>query len=147
MRHPRTYLGLPMPDPTSSESEKGTRGSPAPTLRLTGSGSRLRASQRDCLTTVRSPSGSIARRRADAQRRHSSGRSPCRPSRSLARVETEARMETNELGFAGETVTRWFCSRQELHVTVHRRWTSHNVLGRMWPRRAMRFVAQAFTVF
>jgi hypothetical protein len=66
MRHPGTYLGLLMPDLTSSVSGKGTRSSPAPTLGLTGSGSRLRASQRDCLTTARSPSGerrpSVSRR-------------------------------------------------------------------------------------
>jgi hypothetical protein len=55
MRHPGTYLGLSMLDLTSSEFGKGTRGSPAPTLGLIGSGSRLRASQRDCLTMVRSP--------------------------------------------------------------------------------------------
>jgi hypothetical protein len=57
VQHRGTYLGLPMPDLTSSESGKGTRGSSAPTLGLTGLGSRLRASQRDCSTTAPSPSG------------------------------------------------------------------------------------------
>jgi hypothetical protein len=55
-----------MPDPTSSESEKGTQGSPAATIGLTGSGSRIRTSQCDCSTMARSPSGerrpSVSRR-------------------------------------------------------------------------------------
>jgi hypothetical protein len=90
-----------MPDPTSSESEKGTRGSPAPTLGLTGSGSRLRASQRDCSTTARSPSGE---RRPPASKRATVPllRSAASLFRSVARVEMEAGMETNELGFAGK---------------------------------------------
>jgi hypothetical protein len=104
MWHPGTYLGLPMPDSTLSESGKGTRGSPAPTLGLTGSGSRLRASQRDCSTMARSPSGE---RRPPVSRRatvplHRQVATPAASlARSVARVEMEAEMETNELGFAG----------------------------------------------
>jgi hypothetical protein len=109
---PGTYLGMSMPDLTSLESEKRTWGSPAPTLGLTGSGSRIRASQCDCTMTARSPSGSVARWRADAWRRLSSGRSPHRSPCSLARVETEAAEKTNELGFCGETTARWFCSHE-----------------------------------
>jgi hypothetical protein len=51
---------------TSSESGKGTQSSPVPTLGLTGSGSQLRASQRDYSMTARSPSGE---RRPSANRR------------------------------------------------------------------------------
>jgi hypothetical protein len=146
MRHLRTYLGLPMPDPTSSEFEKGTWGSPAPTLGLTGSGSRIRASQHDCLMMARSPSGKLrppTSRCATALLLRPVATSVA----SLARVETEAGKETNELGFAGKSAARWFCSRRESCMTVHRRWTAHSVLGRMWPRRAMSFAAQAFAAF
>jgi hypothetical protein len=143
---PGTYLGLPIPDLTSSESGKGTRGSPAPTLGLTGSGSRIRASQRDCSTTARSPSGE---RRPPASRRAMAPllRPVATPAASLARVKTEVGKETNELGFAGKSAARRFCSRRESRMTVHRRWTTHSVLGRMWPRRAMSFTAQAFAAF
>jgi hypothetical protein len=51
---------------TSSESGKGTQSLPVPTLGLTGSGSQFRASQRDCSTMARSPSGE---RRPSANRR------------------------------------------------------------------------------
>jgi hypothetical protein len=73
-----------MSDPTSSKSGKGTRGLPAPTLGLTDSGSQIRAAQRDCSTTA-----PLLRPVAT-------------PAASLARVETEAGKETNELGFAGK---------------------------------------------
>jgi hypothetical protein len=132
MRHPETNLGLPMPDLTTSESGKGTRGSPAPTLGLTGSGSRIRASQRDCLTMARSPLGE----RRPPVSRHATApllRPVATPAtslaHSLARVEMEAEEETNELGFAGKLAARRFCSRRESRVTIHRRWTAHNVLG------------------
>jgi hypothetical protein len=68
-------------------------------------------------------------------------------TRSLARVEMEVGEETNELGFAGKSAARWFCSRRESHVTVHRRWTTHSVLVRMRPRQVMKFAAQAFAAF
>jgi hypothetical protein len=130
MRHPGTNLGLLMPDLTTSESGKGTRGSPAPTLGLTGSGSRIRASQRDCSTMACSPSGE----RRPPVSRHATApllRPVATPAasltHSLARVETEAGEETNELGFAGKLAARRFCSRQESRVTIHRRWTAHNV--------------------
>jgi hypothetical protein len=111
MRHPGTYLGLPMPDPTSSESGKGTRGSPAPTLGLTGSGSRLRALQCDCSTMVCSPSGEhhpLVSRRVTAPLL----RSVATPVASLARVETEAGKEMNEARVCGEPAARRFCSRK-----------------------------------
>jgi hypothetical protein len=100
-----------MPNPTSSESGKGTRGAPAPTLGLTGSGSRIRASQHDCSTVARSPSGERhppAGRRATAPLPR-----PVAPPAdslvgSLARVETEAGKETNELGFVGKSVAQRF---------------------------------------
>jgi hypothetical protein len=60
-----------------------------PTLGLTGSGSRIRVSQRDCSTTTHSPSGE---RHPPASRRANVGRL----ARSLARVEMEAGKETNE---------------------------------------------------
>jgi hypothetical protein len=146
MRHPGTYLGLPMSDLTSSESVKGTRGSPAPTLGLTGSSSQIRASQHDCSTMAHSPSGE----RRQPMSRHATTpllRPVTTPVASLAQVETEAGKETNELGFAGKRPLAGFCSRRESRVTVHRRWTAHSILGRMWPRRAMKFAAQAFTAF
>jgi hypothetical protein len=72
-----------------------------PTLGLIGSGSRIRASQHDCSTTARSPLGE---RRPPVSRRATA--SLLQPVAtlvaSLARVETEAREETNELGFAGK---------------------------------------------
>jgi hypothetical protein len=102
IRHPRTYLGLPMLDPTSSESGKGTRGSLAPTLGLTGLGSRLRVSQCDCSTTARLPSGE---RRPPTSRRATTPL--LRPAASLARVEIEAGKQMT-LGFCGEPATRCF---------------------------------------
>jgi hypothetical protein len=101
MRHPGTYLGLPMPDPTLSEPGKGTWGLPVPTLGLIGSGSRIRASQCDCSTMVRSPLGE---RRLSASRRVTAPllRLVATPAASLAWVESEAGEETNELGFAGK---------------------------------------------
>jgi hypothetical protein len=128
MRHPETYLGLPMPDPISSESGKGTRGSPAPTLGFTGSGSRIRVSQRDCSTTACSPSGE-------------------RATAPLARVETEAGKETNEARACEEPAARPFCSWRESCVTVHRRWTAHSLSGHIRPRWASEITAQAFAAF
>jgi hypothetical protein len=95
-----------MPDPTSSESGKGTRGLPAPTLGLTGSGSRIRASQRDCSGERRPP----ASRRATVPLL----RLVAMLAASLARVEMEAGEETNELGFAGKRPLNGF-----VHVESH----------------------------
>jgi hypothetical protein len=147
MRHPGTYLGLPMPDPTSSEFGKGTRGSPAPTLGLTGSGSRLRASQRDCSTTVHSPS---SERHPPVSRRATAPLlwSVATPVASLGRSGGDGGRDGDEwTRVCRQTAARRFCSRQESRVTVHRRWAAHSVLGRMRPRRVMKFVAQAFTAF
>jgi hypothetical protein len=110
MRHPRSYLGLPMPDPTSSEFGKETRGSPVPTLGLTGSSSRIRASQRDYSTTVGSPSGE---RRPPVSRRATAPLlwPVATPATSLARVETEAEEEM-KLGFSGERPAPRFCCRE-----------------------------------
>jgi hypothetical protein len=140
MRHPGTYLGLPMPDPTSSEFGKGTRGSSAPTLGLTDSGSRLRASQRDCSTTVHSPS---SERHPPVSRR---AMAPllwlvATPVASLGRSSGDGgRDGENELGFAGKRPLGGFVHGKS------RAW-AHSVLGRMRPRRAMKFAAQAFTAF
>jgi hypothetical protein len=57
MRHPIIYLVPSSPDPTLSESGKGTCRSLVSTLGLTGSGSRLRASPLDRSTMACSPSG------------------------------------------------------------------------------------------
>jgi hypothetical protein len=105
---------LPSPDPTSSESRKGTQGSSAPTLGLTGSGSRFRASQCNCSTMVLSPSGERARRRVDAQRRRSSSRSARRPPRSLARSGGEERRGETKMkqGFLEGAVAPRFCCRE-----------------------------------
>jgi hypothetical protein len=121
MRHPETYLGLPMPDPTSSESGKGTWGSPAPTLGLIGSGSRLRASQHDCSTTTRSLSGERrppASRHATAPLLRSIATPTASLARSLARVETEAGKQMT-LGFCGEPAAQHFwCAKSHVWPSI-----------------------------
>jgi hypothetical protein len=112
MRHPGTYLGLPMPDPTSSESGKGTRGSLTPTLGLTDTGSRLRASQRDCSTMARSPSGE---RRLPTSRRATTPllRPVATPAASLARSGEDGGKERMKwLGLRGNCVAQRFCSAE-----------------------------------
>jgi hypothetical protein len=145
---PETYLGLPSPDPTSSESGKGIRGLPTPTLGLISSGSRLRVSQRDCSMTARSPSGerhpSVSRRAMAPLLRSVSAR----PPRSLARSGGDrGGEEENELGF-GETrhPAPVLLFRGSLTV-VDSRWTAIVVLGLNRPRWAGEMSAQAFAPF
>jgi hypothetical protein len=112
---PETYLGMPMPDPTSLESEKGTRGSLAPTLGLTGSGSRIRASQCD-----------------------SSSWSPHRPPHSLARSGGDGDRGENKWArvLRGNDRSTVLFSREQ-RLTVDLRWTAHIVLGSFRTRWAL----------
>jgi hypothetical protein len=106
----------PSPDLTSSESGKETRGSPASTLGLTGSSSRIRASQRGCSMTARSPSGE---RRPSASRRVTTPllRPVATPAavltRSLGRSGGDGGgEETRWLGLRGNRAVRRFCSSE-----------------------------------
>jgi hypothetical protein len=146
MRHPGTYLGLAMPDPTLSEFRKGTRGSPTPTLELIGSGSRLRASQRDCSTMARSPSGE---RRPLMSRRATTPllRPVATPAASLARSGGDSGRETNDARVLWGASRSAVLMRRESRVNVHRRWMAHSLLGQMRPRWAKSFADQAFAAF
>jgi hypothetical protein len=166
------------PDLTSSESEKGARGSPASTLGLNGSGSRIRVSQRGCSTTARSPSGE---RRPSVSRRVTAPllRPVATPTASLTRSGGDGGGEENRmaLGFAGNRPLGGFVHARIAHhrpsqmngsrrfgqnvaqagdefrgpglrciLSFRACWSGpcFGSLGRMWPRRAMSFAAQAF---
>jgi hypothetical protein len=163
------------------ESGKGTRGSPASTLGLTGSGSRIRVSQCGCSTTARSP---LSECRPSASRRATAPllRSAATPAALLARSGGDGGGEENRmvLGFAGNRPLGGFVhTRIARHrpsqmngsqrfgpnvaqagdefrgpglrcvLSFRAGWSGScfGCLGRMWPRQAMSFAAQAFATF
>jgi hypothetical protein len=96
------------------------------TLGLTGSSPRVRASQRGCSTTARSPSGE---RRPSASRRvmapllrpvATSATSLALLARSLGWRRRRGRTQ-NDARVCGEPAARWFLFTQESLATVHRR--------------------------
>jgi hypothetical protein len=100
--------------PSTSEFGKGTRGLPASTLGLTGSGSQLRASQCNCSTMALSPSGE---RRPLASRRATMPllQPVAALAASLARSAGDRGRgkETNGARVCGEPAARRFCYSED----------------------------------